>query len=185
MGQRSGHEQDQWRGARKAGAAVAKLAAARKPATRRRSTKVNGQPKHRSSRHAAMTAPPAFQEPLSRQVTRLLLLMRLAATVPTTMPITTAGSARRPNTFKMPAATPDAGQNTAKVRGRSDQGEPKPGCQKISDGDGARRAECSYPPAHSGILSYQKSVNPRGCGCRLQSSPENLLLEVFFWAALY
>ena len=114
MGQRSGHEQDQWRGARKAGAAVAKLAAARKPATRRRSTKVNGQPKHRSSRHAAMTAPPAFQEPLSRQVTRLLLLMRLAATVPTTMPITTAGSARRPNTFKMPAATPDAGQNTVK-----------------------------------------------------------------------
>src|SRR5262245_28881167 len=130
MGQRSGHEQDQWHGARKAEAAVAKLAAARKPATRRRSTKVNGQPNHRSSSHAATTAAPAFQEPLSWQVTRLLLLMRLAATVPTTMPITTAGSARRPNTFKMPAVTPNAGHNTAKSEDAETKARPSPAVRK-------------------------------------------------------
>ena len=93
--------------------------------------------------------------------------------------MTTAGSARRPNTIKMPAP-PDTGQNTAKVQGRRVQCEPKASCQKICNGDGARRAECRYPPARSGCLSYQIPVNPMGCACRLQSSPENVLLEVFF-----
>src|SRR5262245_1336967 len=189
-------KQDHRRGAGKADAAVAKRAAARTPATRRRSTKVNGRPNHRLSSHVARTASPPCQEPLRRQgpvpglastlpvVTGLLLLMRLAATVPNTTPITTAGSARRPNTITMPAP-PDAGQNTAKVQGRRNQGEPKPGCQKIRNGDGARRAECRYPPARSGCLSYQIPVNPVGCACRLQSSPENLLLEVFFLGGSY
>lgn len=84
----------------------------------------------------------------------------------------------------MPAA-PGAGQNTAKVRGRKDQEEPKPGYQNICNGDGARRAECSYPPARSGCQSYQIWVNPIGCACRLQSSPENLLLEAFFLRGSY
>src|SRR5262245_30687092 len=104
-------KQDHCGGARKAEAAGAKLAAARKLSTRRSSTKVHGRPNQRSSRR---TASPAFRGPLSRQVTRLLLLMKSAATVPTTTPITTAGRARRLNAIKMPAATPDAGQNTAK-----------------------------------------------------------------------
>src|SRR5215470_11816657 len=95
-------------------AAVAKLAAATKPATRRRSPKVNGRANQRSSSQAARTASPAFQKPLSRDATKRKSRTRPAATVPTTTPITSAGSARRPNTIKIPAATPDAGQNTAK-----------------------------------------------------------------------
>lgn len=60
------------------------------------------------------------------------ILMRSAPTVPITPPITTAGSARRPKTIKMPAAAPDAGQNTAKFRRRRNQGELKPCCQKMA-----------------------------------------------------
>jgi len=69
------------------------------------------------------------------------ILMRSAPTVPITPPITTAGSARRPKTIKMPAAAPDAGQNTAKFPRRRDQ------AVLPEDGDGARRTERSYPPA--------------------------------------
>ena len=103
-------KQDQCPGARNGEAAVVKLVAARKPASRRRSTKVNGRPIHGASRQAARTTSPASREPLTRQVTKLLLLIRLAATVLTTMPITAAGS---PDTIKFPAATPVAGQNAA------------------------------------------------------------------------
>src|SRR5215467_1097257 len=93
--------------------AVARPAAARKPPTRPRSPNVNGQPNHRSSSQATRTASPALQKPLNTDVARLLSLIRLAATVPTTTPMTSAGRARGPNVIKIPAARPDAGQNTA------------------------------------------------------------------------
>src|SRR5262245_10082284 len=93
--------------------AAAMPAAATKPKTRRRSPNVNGRANHRSRSQAARTASPALQKPLKVEVQRLLSLTRLAAMVPTTTPSTSAGRTRRPNVIRIPAATPEAGQNTA------------------------------------------------------------------------
>jgi hypothetical protein len=46
-----------------------------------------------------------------------LWLMKPEATVPATTPATSAGTARRPKAIEMPAAMPDAGQNTARSEG--------------------------------------------------------------------
>src|SRR5262249_11437600 len=97
--------------------AVAKAVAAKKPTTRGRSPKVKGRPNQRSKSQAIRTASPALQNPLSTEVKRLLSLMRLAATVPASTPTTTATPARRPAEIRMPAAIPDAGQNTATLEG--------------------------------------------------------------------
>jgi hypothetical protein len=91
--------------------------AAKKPTARRKSQKVNGRPNHRSSSQATRTASPALQNPLRMEVVRLLSLMTLAATVPTTTPTMSATPIRRPATTKIPAAIPDAGQNTATSEG--------------------------------------------------------------------
>src|SRR5262249_905162 len=74
---------------------------------------LNGRSNHCSSSQAAKTASPALQKPLQVEVQRLRSFVRLAAMVPTTTPNTSAGRASRPNVMRIPAATPDAGQNTA------------------------------------------------------------------------
>jgi len=58
--------------------------------------------------------------------------MRSAPTVPTTTAITTAGSPRRPNTIKMPAATPNAGQNTAKSEDAEIKASPSRAARKYA-----------------------------------------------------
>jgi hypothetical protein len=50
-------------------------------------------------------------------------------------------------------------------------------------GDGARRAECSYPPARCCYLRFQDGNI--GCTCRLQRSPKNSILEGCFRGGLY
>src|SRR5215471_16007303 len=101
----------------KAEAAAARPAAVRRPVTARRSPIVNGRPNHRSSSHAARTASPALQRLLNVAVRRLRSLTRLAARVPITKPITSAGYARRFEMIRKPTARPDAGQKTAAPEG--------------------------------------------------------------------
>src|SRR5215467_4301373 len=104
--------------------AVARAAAPKKPTTRRRSPKVNGRPNHRSSSQATSMASPALQNPLRMDVERFLSLRRLAATVPRTMPNTEANPARRPAAIRIPAASPEAGQNTATSEGVASKDSP-------------------------------------------------------------
>ena len=125
-------KQDQGPGAQKGEAAVVKLAAAREPASRRRSAKVNGQPIQSSSSQVGTTASPAFQEPFTRKVRRLLLRIRLAATVLTTMPIAAAGNVRRPNTIKFPATAPVAGQSIATPKDAEIKANPNRAARKYA-----------------------------------------------------
>src|SRR5262249_6065470 len=104
--------------------AVAMPAAATKAKTRRKSPNVKGRPYQRSSSQAAKTASPALQMPLKVEVQRLRSPMKLAAMVPTTTPSTSAGRTRGPNVMRIPAATPDAGQNTATSVGMESKASP-------------------------------------------------------------
>src|SRR5215510_5953823 len=112
--------------------AVARLAATKKPATRRRSPNMNGRPNQRSISQATRTASPALQKPLNVEVRRLRSLRRLAAMVPTTRPITTAGHACRRVMIRMPAAMPDAGQNTATSEGTARSASPSRAARKYA-----------------------------------------------------
>src|SRR5215510_11157392 len=112
--------------------AVARPVAAKKPATRRRSANVNGVPNHRSKSQATSTASPALQKPLHSEVTALLSLMTLAATVPAITPTTTANRARRPDKIRMPTAMPDAGQKTATSVGDESSASPNRAARKYA-----------------------------------------------------
>src|SRR5215467_12713960 len=104
--------------------AVASPAAAKNPATHRRSANLNGLPNHHSSSEATNTASPGLQKPLHSEVETLLSLRTLAARVPAITPMTTAISARRPDRIRIPAATPEAGQNTATSEGDESSASP-------------------------------------------------------------
>src|SRR6516165_3375082 len=108
----------------RAEAAAPRQAAAAKPSTRRRSSKANGRPNQRSINPATKTVSPALQKPLNSEVQMLLSLMRLGATVPRITPTTIAGEKRRFAMIKMPAAMPDAGQNTATSEGADSKASP-------------------------------------------------------------
>src|SRR5262245_4152506 len=77
-------------------------------------------------------------------------VIRLAATVPTTTPITTAGSARRPSTIIMPAATPDAGQTIT----RSEDAEIKARPSRV----GSKYAMAITPAATSVVIHPRASA---------------------------
>src|SRR5215467_11003208 len=98
--------------------------AVKKPPTRHKLQKVKGRPNHRSSSQANRTASPALQSPLRMAVEGLLSLMRLAATVPTTTPTTSATPTRRPPAIRIAAAIPDAGENTATSDGWASKESP-------------------------------------------------------------
>src|SRR6516164_5439021 len=112
--------------------AVARPAAAKKPATWRKSANLNGLPNHHSSNQATSTASPALQKPLHSEVKTLLSPMTLAATVPAITPMTTAMSAHRPNRIRMPAAMPEAGQNTATSEGDESSASPNRAARKYT-----------------------------------------------------
>src|SRR5215831_9940064 len=94
--------------------------AVKKPPTRRKSQKVKGRPNHRWSSQANRTASPALQRPLRTDVGGLLSLMRLAATVPT----------RTPTTSATPPDDPDNNNRVCNPRRRPKHGHVKALCEQ-------------------------------------------------------
>ena len=129
-------------------------------------TRVVGQ-NRRSSNQAIRTASPELQKPLNREVRRLLSLMTLAATVPTTTPITSGRQARRPDMIKMPTAMPDAGQNTATSEGAESKPSPSRAARSRRERRHPPRPKRIHPLPRRGAGGQQISVTSTKSACRL------------------
>ena len=97
--------------------ALPNAAAASKPKTCRTPWRAKPEPNWRSIRPAASIASPALHNAKVTAPAKLLSPKRLAAIVAAAAPMATGHFARGPRAIRTPAATPEAGQNTATPSG--------------------------------------------------------------------
>src|SRR4029453_12756470 len=97
--------------------ALPNTAAASKPKTCRTPWSAKPEPNWRSIRPAVSIASPALHNAKVTAPAKLLSPKRLAAIVPAAAPVAPGHLVRGPRAMRPPAATPDAGQNTATPSG--------------------------------------------------------------------
>ena len=97
--------------------AAATIAAARIPSTWLSRSRLNPKPKYFSISHPASSASPALHRAKTIAPMKVRSPNRLATMVATAAPAATGKRARGPTAIRTPAATPDAGQNTATPSG--------------------------------------------------------------------
>ena len=110
--------------------AVARTAAASNPRTWRSRSRVNPEPNQRSIRPAASNASPALHKAKVAALAMVLSPSKLAAIVAAAAPIATGHLARGPSAIRAPAATPEAGQNTATPSGSVSRERPSRAARK-------------------------------------------------------
>src|SRR5262245_61931444 len=96
-----------------ADAAVAILAAAKKPATRHRLSRLKWGPNQRSISHLTNRASPALHRPKAKALQTFLSVKRAAAALAPITATATGTRAEGPRAIRTPTEMPAAGQNTA------------------------------------------------------------------------
>ncbi len=111
------------------------IAAANKPITRCRKSKLNGEIKSRAIRTATSTASPALHAAKTTALEMLRSPNKFAAIVPAIVPTTTGIRATDPILISTPAAIPAAGQKTATPSGFVRRARPSRAAQEIGNTD--------------------------------------------------
>ncbi len=162
------------RAAPAAAAAAPTQAAARKPNTRcRLSSRNGGEAAQRLTSHAVSSASAALHRPKAKAPARLLPASILAATDAATTPVATGTEARRPSAMSAPAATPEAGQNTATPSASLTRARPRRAARKKAQATAAASAAPAATDSHGSDPpdAPRRVSSPTLCSIRAASRP--------------